>query len=486
MSPFLLGPDTIGEDVVKLPISFNDPILQQKTHEPHYESSVSSQLVENEPEFDLASKKLVGEALHARINSVDVDTCAPGGEDSFFVADLGRVYRQYKRWVSALPRVEPCYAVKCNGDRKVLQLLASLGIGFDCASKLEIDTMLSFGVSPDRIVYAHPCKAASYIRHAREVDVKLMTFDNADELRKCKRNFPGCKLLLRIMTDDSKSLCQFSIKYGASMQAAQSLLQLAQELELDVVGVSFHVGSGASDPSAFVDAVKNARDVFDMAVSLGMPPMTLLDVGGGFVHETLEATAAVLGPALDRFFPPSAGVRIIAEPGRYFVSSAFTLAVNVVGRRVTAKEDGEHHMLYINDGVYANMNCIIFDHQHPVPKILSKRRAFMYSEDNESVTSLVSSNSSESAFDSDAEFSDVSSTSSSDVEVSIWGPTCDGIDVITKSSILPAAVEIGDWLYFTDFGAYTLAASTIFNGFNTQCDIIYVTSDPKVKAHVTF
>ncbi|VVT53393.1 uncharacterized protein SAPINGB_P003551 [Magnusiomyces paraingens] len=489
MSPFLLGPEIIGEDVFKLPISNNDLILEQKTND-----TLSSPSVVNEVSFDILSKKLVGQALQAHIDSVDLDTCPPGGEDSFFVADLGRVYHQYKRWVANLPRIEPFYAVKCNNDPQVLKLMVAMGLGFDCASKNEIDMMLAQGVDPARIVYAHPCKAASYIRHAKTVGVEHMTFDNADELRKCKKAFPNCKLLLRIATDDSKSLCQFSIKYGASMEAAHDLLDLAKKLQLDVVGVSFHVGSGASDPSAFVGAVQNARTLFDYAESIGMPPMSILDVGGGFVHETFEQTAVVLGSCIDEIFPRDAStpVRVIAEPGRYFVSSAFTLAVNVVGRRVTMKDEVERLMLYINDGVYANMNSIIFDHQEPVPKILSKAKIFMYSEvsdyDNDDASSACTSCQSTSECTSDCSSvvssSSLSVSSADEVEVSIWGPTCDGIDVITKSSFLPVSVDIGDWLYFTDFGAYTLSAAGTFNGFNTDCHVEYIYSEPIVKKYL--
>ena len=32
-------------------------------------------------------------------------------------------------------------------------------------------------------------------------------------------------------------------------------------------------------------------------------------------------------------FPESSGVRVIAEPGRYFVESAFTLATSIIGYR---------------------------------------------------------------------------------------------------------------------------------------------------------
>lgn len=57
----------------------------------------------------VSPKHLVGEALRQRIDGVDGDQCLPGEEDTFFVADLGEVYRQYQRWKLNLPRVRPFY-----------------------------------------------------------------------------------------------------------------------------------------------------------------------------------------------------------------------------------------------------------------------------------------------------------------------------------------------------------------------------------------
>jgi diaminopimelate decarboxylase len=34
------------------------------------------------------------------------------------------------------------------------------------------------GVSPDKIIYANPCKQRSMLKYARNVDVRLMTADN--------------------------------------------------------------------------------------------------------------------------------------------------------------------------------------------------------------------------------------------------------------------------------------------------------------------
>lgn len=54
-------------------------------------------------------KQLIGEALHQRVQAVDHEVCEPGDEDTFYVADLGEVYRQHLRWKKNLPRVKPFY-----------------------------------------------------------------------------------------------------------------------------------------------------------------------------------------------------------------------------------------------------------------------------------------------------------------------------------------------------------------------------------------
>jgi len=47
----------------------------------------------------------------------------------------------------------------------------------------------------------------------------------------------------------------------------------------------------------------------------------------------------------------------------------------------------------------------------------------------------------------------------------LFGPTCDSIDVVCKDIEIPD-LEIGDHVYFFNMGAYTSAAASSFNGFN--------------------
>lgn len=379
--------------------------------------------------------------IHSKLNC----TGREDKDDPFFVCDLGDVVKKWRRFLKVLPMIKPFYAMKCNPDPEIIRLMAKLGANFDCASKMEIKTLLDMGVAPSRIIFANPCKQTSFIKFAASNNVKMMTFDNEMELRKIKQFFPDAELLLRIRVDDSKSICKFGIKFGANPSETMSLLQCAKQLQLNVIGVSFHVGSGCYDSCLFYDAVKLSRKVFDEGKEVGYH-FSMLDVGGGFPGDdsakiTFEEAAEKLKEGFNSFFPPESNVKIIAEPGRYFVASAFTNVCNVTSvRKVEQSRDTgteDSFMYYVNDGVYGSFNCVIFDHQYPTAYALN------------------ASKHGEQLFRS-----------------SVWGPTCDSLDCITKSTFLPR-MNIGDWMYFPDMGAYTIAAASKFNGFKPP-KIIYM------------
>jgi ornithine decarboxylase len=256
---------------------------------------------------------------------------------------------------------------------------------------------------------------------------------------KVARLYPEAELVLRIITDDSQSMCKFSSKFGATLREAKRLLQVAHDAQVKVVGVSFHVGSGATDPSAFGKACRDAATVFAWGKELGHE-MKLLDIGGGFqgcddVKPTLQEVAAHIVPELDRF---PAGTRFISEPGRYFSAKSHTLAVRIHSRRVIRDEFGSpvKVLYYVNDGVYQSFNCIFFDHQHPIPHLVpDPDHANQLAPDTPLYTTTV------------------------------FGPTCDSLDCISKEVPLPL-LDCGQWLYFEEMGSYTTAAATRFNGFS--------------------
>lgn len=421
---------------------------------------------------DTELHRLVDEVVAARTEGVLDPMLGVHDESAFFAADLSAVYEAVDMWRNSPigERVEIFYAVKCNPSPMVLHLLSLIGTNFDCASTTEIAQVMALpsAPSPDRIIFANPCKPPSHIRAAHNHGVEHMTFDNADELHKIKRVHPGAKLVLRILTDDSKSLCRLGLKFGAPLDTCPALLKLAKQLGLNVVGVSFHVGSGCKEPEQFADAIWRARKVFDMAKEVGYD-LELLDVGGGFERETFAQMSRVVSDSLDLHFPKEDGVRVIAEPGRLLVSSAFTLATSIIARRraldaaappapAAAEGEGADVMYYINDGVYGSFNCIMFDHQivHPYPLTLggdlahpAARPAFPPPPNVEMEHDLTTQ------------------LGYADTErASVWGPTCDSIDCVRQIVHLPRGVDVGDWLGWGEMGAYTLCAASTFNGFD--------------------
>lgn len=374
-----------------------------------------------------------------------------GTEDAFYVTDIGVLLRLWEAWKLAMPRVHPFYAVKCNSDNVLLSLLASLGAGFDVASKAELETVLSLGVAGDRIIFANPCKLPSHISYAAAQDVHVTTFDSEAELYKIWKLNPDAEVVLRIRVSDVGARCPLGVKYGAEMEECEELLSVAKYLGLQVVGVAFHVGSGASDPLSFANGIEHARKVFDLAKLLGIGSLRLLDIGGGFVSDgglgvNFSAAAASINSALDKHFPPCNNVTIIAEPGRFFAEGAFTLVTQIFGSRMRVRDGKKVAEYWINDGIYGSMNCLLYDHATLSVRGLS-----------------------------------VCSGTAGDVlgkgcESTIFGPTCDGLDTIMQSICLPH-LQVGDWLVFPRMGAYTKAAASSFNGFDiSNISTVYVLS----------
>ena len=80
---------------------------------------------------------------------------AEGRETPFLVVDLSRIKTKYHEMVSLFPHAKLHYAMKASPAVEVINLLASLGSNFDCASIYELDRVLDCGVKPSRISYGN-------------------------------------------------------------------------------------------------------------------------------------------------------------------------------------------------------------------------------------------------------------------------------------------------------------------------------------------
>jgi ornithine decarboxylase len=230
--------------------------------------------------------------------------------------------------------------------------------------------------------------------------------------------------VLRLGVSNTGSQCELSNKFGCQPGEAVDLILEAFKLGLVVEGLSFHVGSQCTNFENFVMALNTAAAVLKESRERGHE-LKILDIGGGFPApynkhvKPFRELARVINAEIDRLFAPD--IQILAEPGRFLVATAATSVARVIGKAV---REGKP-CYYIDDSVYHTFSGIIFDHCQYHLKSFRKGKT----------------------------------------EVSaVFGQTCDGLDCISQSELLPA-LEIEDLVYSENIGAYSNASATWFNGF---------------------
>lgn len=364
-------------------------------------------------------------------------------DTTFYVYNLGEIYRLYTTWRTTLPRVTPFYAVKCNPDPGILSMLFAMGAGFDCASVQELERVLAMGVPQSRIIFANPCKKMMDFAYANRKGVEFTTFDCVSELEKIKEHRPDFKCVLRVRCDDNTAHINLGLKYGAEREDIPMLLQVAKEFGLTVSGVSFHVGSGCKNPAVYESAIETARYAFDIGKEMGFQ-MKLLDIGGGYTSPSsahtrhlFYATAAVINSSLDTYFPLKMGVRVISEPGQYFAETTATLFTSVLGHKSNSNALGEVKSMeyWLSDGCFGSFRIpVIVDGLQLNSRAM---RSPLLPEPTAEELRLLPSK--------------------------LWGPSPDPSDCVHRGFDLPL-LRNGDWLAWHHAGAYTVAAAGNFAG----------------------
>jgi ornithine decarboxylase len=341
----------------------------------------------------------------------------------FLILDTSIVQEKLRRFIRAMPRVRPHYAMKANPHPRVLETIRDEGAGFEIASIAELNALLALGIQPREILYSNPVKSRTHIQYAALRGVEWYVADCIEEIAKIVSVAPRAQICLRIETPNAGSDWPLSGKFGATIGEARNIVLAAATLGADLAGIMFHVGSQCRNPENWRVGLQRASLVFDLARSAGLTPR-LVDIGGGFPVRlakpipSIEAIGDVVNAALDAF---PASVRIVAEPGRYLVSDAGYFVCRVL---VTCRRRGRRWM-YWDAGKFGGLlettegvKCQIRTDRIGLP-----------------------------------------------VRWHIGGPTCDSIDIVLRDEELPGDLREGDFIYLPNAGAYTTAYASQFNGF---------------------
>jgi ornithine decarboxylase len=341
------------------------------------------------------------------------------------VVDCDQVRRQYHSLKAALPGVDLHYALKPLPHAAVVACLRDEGAFFDLATTGEVELVKAQGIPAERCIHTHPIKRDSDIRDALRYGVKIFVADNPDEVRKFARYKKRAELLIRVSFRSPDAVVDLSRKFGCEPGAVLGMIEQARRLGIRVRGLSFHVGSQATEPTKYIEAIRACTNLIAEALLAGLPSLDILDIGGGFpvsYNEEVTPIDEFCRPIREELAKLPAHIRVIAEPGRFIAAPAAIAISSVMGK---AKRDGRW-WYYLDDGLYGSYSGQLFDHaKYPVTTLRQEGEHF---------PSVLA------------------------------GPTCDSIDVIDDNIMLPE-LEVGDLVVGRMMGAYTWASATDFNFF---------------------
>ena len=350
----------------------------------------------------------------------------------YFLFSRTKLEENFFQFQSYFPNAHIQYAMKANSDPEVLKVLAQNGSGFEVASVGELAILKDINVDARKIVFGTSVKPASSIRTFHEYGVDRYAADSYQELEKIAANAPGAKVYIRTVANDAGSVFKFSEKFGTPPQNAVQLLIQAKELGLQPYGISFHVGSQASDPMAWANAIRNLVPIIAELQEKGIR-ITVLNLGGGYPcryasSENVPVLSEIVQNINDALSELPYFLEIMLEPGRGMIADTAVLVASVIARI----ERTGNTWLFLDAGVYNGLFETMAYQGSTRYAVSSVRKV---GDGGESMFALA-------------------------------GPTGDSPDVITREALLPSDIQVGDKLVFHNTGAYSLSVTSQFNGFS--------------------
>ncbi|RLB18589.1 MAG: diaminopimelate decarboxylase [Deltaproteobacteria bacterium] len=325
-----------------------------------------------------------------------------------------------------------CFSMKSNSNLSVLKLFAGLGGGVDIVSGGELFRALRAGVEPKKIVYSGVGKRDEDLRFALASDILMFNVESSQELMRIN-DIAGSMnrmagIAIRVNPDvDPKTHPYISTglrenKFGIDIREAPEQYAVAAGLKnIEVLGVSCHIGSQLTEVGPFVDAVAKLMELVEELAGAGIP-VKFLDLGGGLgiTYDREEPPhPREYGGAIKEMVSPS-NLTLVFEPGRVIVGNAGILVTEVLYTKSTP----EKNFVVVD----AAMNDLIR------PSLYNSFHAIQ----------------------------PVRKTGREKLEADIVGPICESGDFLAKDREIDA-LEPGELLAVMSAGAYGFSMSSTYN-----------------------
>ncbi len=352
-------------------------------------------------------------------------------ETPFFLFSRKKIAQKFKDFKKHFPNALIHYAMKANSEHEVLKILNDEGAGFEVASVYELNMLKEVGVAPENIIYGTSVKPISHIKDFFDYGVDRFAFDSFAELEKIAAVAPKSRVYVRVRVNDTGSVFRFSEKFGTGKENIIPLLMRAKELGLHPYGISFNVGSQASNPMAWANALETLRPIIEELKVSGII-LDILNLGGGYPCNYASSKNSVsLKEIAHNIFKQykklSYQPQLLLEPGRGIIADTAILVTSVIAK----VERVQSMWLFLDAGVYNALFEAMAYQGSTRYKITSMRAGY----------------------------------DSGEALFALAGPTGDAPDIITREVMLPQDIDVGDKLIIHDVGAYSLVVTSRFNGF---------------------
>lgn len=266
----------------------------------------------------------------------------------FFVYSARTLRRHFRVFDEAFAGTDHliCYAMKALSNLSILKLFASMGAGFDIVSAGELMRCLRIGADPRKIVFSGVGKTEEEIAAALKAGILMINVESSPELCRvaavADRLKQRAPVSLRVNPDlDPGTHPHISTghrdsKFGVPLsQVDEYYAQASARPELEIVGLSTHIGSQITDTGPFAEAGQKVAEIVTRLRNAGIA-LRYLDLGGGLgipyqeqPPPPAEYARALLKPIA------GLGLKIITEPGRVIVGNAGLLVTRVLYNKQT-------------------------------------------------------------------------------------------------------------------------------------------------------
>lgn len=402
-------------------------------------------------------------AIPAFLNYINNDRVYQFTSPTRWLFDHNALINQITKWNEELYWIKPYYAIKSNPSAEMLDTLTMNNVGVDVASIKETEIALKY-TSPENIIYTNPHTTPhekSIMKDYLTTSVDIKVVDSMCELKKLiEYNIKPKKVLVRINSNIQLANVKFDSKFGATMEDAFEIVDYGLLHNMPIKGVSFHIGSGGnfSRENAYKKVISSALPLLEyIKKSLrndngddgsSENELPILDIGGGLLYDTNIKKALMWTKDLPFI--------MISELGRYFSEPSYHLLT-----QVTAKTK---RGIFIDNGIYHELNVFHRDHwKFPMlTHYYENGKIYPISNFIENMNSDYDSNSDGSDGSNDSNNDDRVDSNSTE-KIQVFGPSCDSYDTLNEC-ILPKNIEVGDWFFLNNMGAYTSAGKVDFNG----------------------